>query len=431
VTSAVTKAATGRSRFGGARWASAGLFDQALLGLANAGNTLVALAVFSPSRAGVLLMAATVTYFAIGINRALVCDVLLAMAPRYDGERRQQLVRDGWSATLIAGIGGGVIFAILAILIPSDLRDLIWLAPFLPIILLQDTSRYTYLSAQRPAQALRIDLIWVLTQAMLLIAGLVIFGRSPGVLLVAWGTGAAAGLLTFVIRERPDVRRGRPLQWLPQTRHLSGWFTATALIGQAQSLIVATITQAWLSSAALAGLRGAQIGILQPVQNFQQAVQGLLVPRLSRLAGKAGEGDEAAARGFRKQLTMVAGAFVGLAVVAVAVLWPVAQLVLVHIDKFRYIAPLAAPVSLQAGLYLIQVPFTAALRGMHQAKLLFLQYAGFTTTSLTGLVIGTKTAGLNGAAWGLTTGALVGLVIMVGLCLTALKRLSQPKSRQL
>jgi hypothetical protein len=54
------------------------------------------------------------------------------------------------------------------------------------------------------------------------------------------------------------------------------------------------------------------------------------------------------------------------------------------------------------------------MRGMHRARLLFLQYAIFTTTSLTGLVIGAS-HGLSSAAWGLATGTFVGLVTMIAL----------------
>jgi len=77
--------------------------------------------------------------------------------------------------------------------------------------------------------------------------------------------------------------------------------------------------------------------------------------------------------------------------------------------------------SIQAGIYLLQMPFTAAMRGMHRARMLFAQYAIFTTTSLTGLVVGANVDRLTGAAWGLTIGASVGLAAMIGLYEYALR----------
>jgi O-antigen/teichoic acid export membrane protein len=220
--------------------------------------------------------------------------------------------------------------------------------------------------------------------------------------------------------------RGSPRWWLAQTRQLSGWFTATALIGQTQTLAVNFLVTGQLSKSALTGLRTAQMALLQPVQNFQLAVQGLLVPRLSQLAGDAeGKPASPAAVSFRRRVSRIALAFAGLAVVTVAVLWPTATLALTRIEKFADIAPLALPISLQSGIYLAQVPITAAMRAMHQARLLFVQYLVFTATSLTGLVIGAASGGLTGAGWGLVTGSATGFLVMLGCYRYAVVRLTR------
>src|SRR5205814_1710378 len=83
--------------------------------------------------------------------------------------------------------------------------------------------------------------------------------------------------------------------------------------------------------------------------------------------------------------------FAVLGAVLVAVVVPVARTVLVRLPKFADIAPLALPIAIQPAIYLVQLPFAAALRGMHRARLLFFQYLAFTGTSLTGLVIGAPT----------------------------------------
>ncbi|MBT8225737.1 MAG: hypothetical protein HKP61_09420 [Dactylosporangium sp.] len=408
---------TRRRMLSGARWAGAGVLDQAVIALANAGNTLLAGVLLPRSRSSDLLLAAAVAYFAIGLNRAFVGDVLLALASRYDGARRERLVRDGLCSALVIGVGASLVLAILRLAVPPvgsiNLRDLAWVAPFLPLILLHDTGRYIYLSARRPTRALAVDLIWVGSQATVVAGSILAFGPSAPGLLVAWGLGASAGFTAFCLRERIVVWRGSPRRWLAETRQLAGWFTATALVGQAQTLAVGFLTGG-LSRTALSGLRIAQTVLLQPVQNFQLAVQGLLVPRLSRLAARVPE-DPRAARDLRRQVRKIALAFTGLAGLLVAVLWPVASLVLTRIDKFADIAPLALPIALQAGIYLVQVPFTAALRGMHRAKVLFAQYAVFTTVSLTGLVIGARCGELTGAVWGLLVGSATGLVVMIGL----------------
>jgi hypothetical protein len=116
--------------------------------------------------------------------------------------------------------------------------------------------------------------------------------------------------------------------------------------------------------------------------------------------------------------------FAGLGAVLVVVVVPLAHFVLTKIPKYAYIAPLALPIAIQPAIYLVQLPFAAALRGMHRARLLFAQYVCFTTTSLTGLVIGASVNGLPGAAWGLTTGSAVGLLVMIASYGYAQRRLS-------
>jgi len=274
-------------------------------------------------------------------------------------------------------------------------------------------------------------MVWVGTQ---LLGVLVVYGAglvSAGALFACWGLGATAGASVFLVRSRIRPWRGDPRQWLAETRFLSGWFTATALIGQLQGQAVGFLVANQLSARELSGLRGAQTALLQPVQNFITAVMGLLVPRASRLAADAareGTPGEQAAAGLRRQTRTLALAFAVLGAVLVAVVVPVARTVLVRLPKFADIAPLALPIAIQPAIYLVQLPFAAAIRGMHRARLLFLQYAIFTTTSLSGLVAGARLDRLPGAAWGLTTGSAVGLVAMVGLYWYAQRHLGDPPS---
>jgi hypothetical protein len=412
---------------------TAGLADQFVMGCANAGNTLLALTLLPRDRSGIMILALTLAYVVMFLNRAFVGDVLLALASRYDGARRDRLVRNGLAAAVGIGAIAAVVFAVLWAVWPRnskiDLPDLIWVAPFLPVILLHDTGRCSYLADRQPAKALAIDLVWVGTQAVAVVVMALAGLTSAGGLFVCWGVGALAGATLFLLRSGQRPWQGKPLRWAAETRHLSGWFTATALIGQFQVLAVNVLVTGQLSQRDLSGLRGAQTALIQPVQNFLMAVQSLVVPRASRLArdagGLAGDDRQRAAASLRRLTSLLALAFTGLAVVMIAVMWPLARLVLVHIDKFADIAPLALPMSLQAGLYLVQLPFTAALRAMHRARMLLVQYVVFTTVSLTGLAVGAHLGRLEGAAWGLTTGAAAGLGTMVGLYWYSLRFLGQ------
>jgi hypothetical protein len=415
--SAGRQAAGEADRMRTSRWVTVGLVDQVVIALANAANNLLALVLLDRTRAGIMLLSLGIGYLVIMVNRAFVGEVLLTLASRHEGEGQARLIRNGAAAALTNAVIAAVVLVLVWLLVPAkggvDLRDLIWVAPFLPSLLMHDTARYGYLADRRPDRALVIDAIWVGTQLSAVVVMVLAGSVSAGGLFVCWGLGATAGATVFLVRSRIRPWHGSPRRWLVETRHLAGWFTATALVGQFQGQAVGFLVASQLSARELSGLRGAQTTILQPVQNFITAVMGLLVPRASRFAAKAPE-DPGSAAALRKQTRVLALGFAGLGAVFVAIVVPVARTLLVHIPKFADIAPLALPIAIQPAIYLVQLPFAAAIRGMHRARLLFFQYLAFTTTSLSGLVVGAHVGRLPGAAWGLTTGSVVGLLVMIG-----------------
>src|SRR5256886_4419928 len=307
----------------GARWVATGLLDQAVIAAANAGLTLLALAVVSPrARAGDLLLSLSLGYLVLGLNREFVGNVMLAQVSRLDGADRARMVRNGTAAAFVVGcLAGAALLATWAFarhpVNDVSLQDLVWLAPLLPAVLVHDTGRAVYLSEREPGRALRIDLIWVGTQGAILLVAAAAHRMTPGLLPFSWGIGALAGAATFLVRTRTPIWRGDPRRWLVETRHLSGWFTATGVIGQLQVQAVGWLVAGQLSRSDLAGLRAGQTALLQPVQNFVTAMMGLLVPRSSRLAA---DRDEA---GLRRQTVRVAAAFAVLAVLLVAGVVPV------------------------------------------------------------------------------------------------------------
>lgn len=421
----------------GGRRVVAGLTDQVLVAFANAAISLLAIVLFTPDRAAGVVLCIGLAYFVVTVNRAFVGDVLVALVARYEGEDRAKLIRSGFATAVSVGLLSGVVLLAVWLLRPRtgkiDLEDLVWVAPFLPAILMQDTVRSSYLAVTEQGKALVNDFVGVATQAVLVSVLIVVGVRTPGAVFVSWGVGAFTGAAVFLLRTRQWPWRGSVRTWLVETRHLAGWFTATQILGQLQLQAVNFLVTGRLSKSELTSLRGAQIALIQPTQNFAMAVQSLIVPRLSRLAGEAGA---SAARGdtealatqvaaLRKLTLKLALGLVVAAIAVVAVYAPVARLVLGHVDKFKDLASLALPLSIQAGLYLIEMPFGAALRGMHRARLLFARYAVFTTATLIALVIGATLDRLHGAAWGLATGAAIGVATMILFWFLAIRRLAK------
>jgi O-antigen/teichoic acid export membrane protein len=391
------------------RRASLNVVDQAVVALANAANPILAAALLDKHATGVMLLALAYAYAANGLGRAFVGEVILAHAPRLDDAHRRQLVRDGAATAALFGLAAGVVLlAIWASGIDPDLADLVWVAPAIPVILLQDTGRHAALAAGAPARALAVDAGWILTQSAIIVVLAVTGLVSGGSLLAAWGAGAAVPAAAWLIRDRVNPLRGRPRRWLAEVRHLSGWFTATAVVGQTHTLVIAQSVVKLLDPASYALLRLAQVAVLQPIQNLITAMNSLLVPRASRLAGA---GDAAAIRQQTLRASAALGAF-GLVVIVVASLAarPVlARLLPAYVDA----ATLALPISIQSTIYLVQVPFTAGLRGMQRPRSLLVQYVIFAVASLAAFVAGVRFGGLIWGVWGLTAGSAFGLVVMV------------------
>ena len=150
----------------GARWVAAGLADQVVIATANAGATLLAAIAIRPeSRAGGLLLTIGLGYLVVGLNREFIGNVLLAQVSRLDGAERDRMVRNALAAAFVVGcLAALVLLAVWAFWrhpVPkADLQDLVWLAPFLPAILVHDTGRYVYLSDRAPARALHSIWSW-------------------------------------------------------------------------------------------------------------------------------------------------------------------------------------------------------------------------------------------------------------------------------
>ncbi|GAA0227386.1 hypothetical protein [Cryptosporangium japonicum] len=397
--------------------AAAGLADQLVSAGANAATGLLVLPFLAPAEAGAVLFAIGVGFFVIGIARALVGDVLLTYSARYGDADRARQSADATKTALVFGAAAALVVVVAWAVGPGFFGELIWLAPFLPFVLVHDAGRYYFLAERNPARALVADLTYVGVQALILVVLLGLGHRDGAVFLCAWGLGGVAGAASFLLRTRISPWRGDLRGWIRETRHLSSWLTLTALLGQAQVQFVSTLVSGLLTPTAFSLLRAAQYGLLMPAQNLQMAVSSLLTPRMSRLAGA---GDAAGiSRLLRKALTVTA--LCGLVPVALS---PLAGPVLdVILPKYAQASTIALPVAIQALIYLVQVPFTAALRGMQRVRSLFVQYVVFVVAQAVALVVGTLAYDLRGAAWGMLVGSAVGLAAMIVLYRNAHRRL--------
>lgn len=387
--------------------ALAGIIDQGVSSGTNFLTVLIPGLLFGPEDAGTLVLALSLGYIALGVQRAMVGDPLLAYASAFEEDERRTLVRDATTTALGLGVLAGLIGVIAWSTGSALTADMIWLAPWLPAVLVQDAGRYAFLAARRPDRALILDVVWALAQAAAVVVVLLTGHRTHGAFAAAWGIGALAGAIAYVVISGVNPLRGRPLEWFRKAGHLSGWFTVTAVLAQTQYYLILFVVAIVLDRAATGGLRYMQLLVLQPVQVVLLAAISLLVPRAARLAATGDAGALAHSTGRLARLFGPAALLVLVAIplrhVAVELIFP----------RFASFAGVLVPVACSAALYTIQTPFTTALRGMQRARALFVVQILFTVTTVPAALAGAVLGGAVGAAWGLLAGAVVQLAALL------------------
>lgn len=386
------------------RRAIAGFTDQAFNAGSNAINGLVAGVLLGPLAYGRYVAAIGVAFIAVAVGRAFIGEVLLSRGVRAEGEEFRGQLRDASATALLLG-AASVVLAIGVWLLGFDLlRDLLWLVPFLPAALLSDAGRYAFLSHRRPQRSMLITGVGLLVQLGVVLALVVEKSVNPASLLVAWGVGITVSAVVGLSLMRINPFGGSPRRWVAETRHLSTWFTASAILAQLQNWAVLYFVGGFLGHAELGGLRMLQMLVLMPVQNFIWAMAGLIVPGYSHFSES---GDLPRIRRRTRGLT---AAFALMAVLLLALVPLGEWLLSMLLPEYEEFGVLVWPIALQAGLYLVQSPLNAALRGMQQARYAFLQYAVFAAALLPAALVGAGYAGVVGAAYGMVVGAAAGAV---------------------
>jgi O-antigen/teichoic acid export membrane protein len=393
----------------GGRRGLAAAADQALSSGTNVLTLLVAARALAPDRFGAVVVALGVGMIAVVAQRALVGDTLLACAAAVPEPVRRRMTRDALATAAAIGLVGAAVGVGVGVLPYPVTAEVGWMAIWLPVVCLQDAYRYAFFCARRPGLALRSDLGWAIVQGAVLLAVLPEGPVATPVFLAAWGAGGVGGALVGAALARLGPFGGRPGRWLRQTRRLSGWFAGQTLVAQSHSQLVVFVVGGTLGTAAVGGLRAIQLVLMLPAQSLLLAAQSLIVPAL---AGLAASGDHA---GIRRTVTRLAGWFTvtaaGLAGLAVAVRVPLVELAFTA--SFREYADLLIPLAAATVCYAARTPYTAACRGLRNARGIFLVQAAFTVATVPAVWLGALIWGVSGSAWGLAAGSGVLLVSAV------------------
>ncbi|MDQ4039620.1 MAG: hypothetical protein M3313_15025, partial [Actinomycetota bacterium] len=395
---------------GAYRWAAtAGWRNRALLGvsdqLVNSGTnflvTFLAARWLDVGQFGALVVALAVVYGVIGLQRAIIGDPLVVHASAMPSDARKQVIGDATMAAFWLGLLASLAVVLLWVTGIPVLRELVWFAPWLPMVLVHEAGRYGFLSEQRPGQALITGLVWAAVQT----AGFIIMWLTGDVgvpaIVASWGAGALAGAgISFILARRSPLR-GQARRWFRQSRHLSGWFLPTAVVDQVQNQSVVILVGALLSLAAAGGLRATQLIILQPAQTLMVALTALIVPWVTRTNATDGLAAlHVRVRRLGRYFAVAGGAIL----LCIPFREPLLQIVFPRLTVYQDLVP---PTAVMAMLLIAVVPYDAELRGLREVRHLFVVRTVATSLTFAGVIAGAGIGSLVVITWTLALSSLM------------------------
>lgn len=261
-----------------------GIADQALSSLTNFGLTLIVARSVPRAEFGRFSLIFGVYVVVSGVGQAVAAGPL---AIRHSSRPRttfEEAVKSASGATLLLGIGSGILCVMIGRLVTGAGSALLALGVMLPGLLVQDTLRFSFVAQGRPAKAAINDGAWALMQLGGLGAILVSGHESTTAFVLAWGGSATAAALLGCVQAGlvPQVAASR--EWLRYEGQLAFLLATEALTVRASVQVTMLIIGAIAGLDALASIRGAQV-LLSPLNPVFLGGFLVGVPEVARHVG--------------------------------------------------------------------------------------------------------------------------------------------------
>lgn len=374
---------------------SAGVLDQFLSSGSNFLGLIVAARMLTKDGFGAYAVAITTFTVLLGLCRALNGEALLVRVGDESVTHRDRVSRAATDGLSIGLVVVPLLLIVAALVDGPTAGALLALAFTLPLLLLQDTLRYSAFARAMPQLAVRSDAIWVGLQVVAYVAVYAVGEPSAFIMVLAWaGTGALAGLLHLWL-DNVGLVFGRPFSWVRENVDLGGRYALDFVAGTGVAQLASYALVGVAGVAALGALRGAQTAF-GPVNVLSGGSYSVVVPEAKRLARTS----------VRKVTILCASVASVLSVVSMAtylLLWMLSedQGRLILGDSWIDARQVLLPVALASTAGSVFSGASAGLRALEAAREL-LRTRLFTTP--VALVVPTFCAwrwGLQGAAWGI------------------------------
>ena len=256
-----------------------GVADQAFSSLTNFMVGIMVARSLGPVQFGAFGIAFATYGLALGLSSSLAAQPLLVRFSATPDHVWRPAAASATGTALSMGALVGVICLVISLVVPGALSGAyLALGLTLPGLLLQDSWRLAFFSANRGLDAFVNDVIWAAILApafafLLLRGHVTLFSMT-----LAWGISANVAALAGLAQARLLPSPRRTLRWLREHRDLGPRFLAEAalLSGTVQATVASVGAVAGLP--AIAGIRGAQM-LLGPPYVFSKGFRLTILPQ--------------------------------------------------------------------------------------------------------------------------------------------------------
>ena len=204
-----------------------GLADQGMSSLSNAFVSFYIARELGASKFGAFSLAYVTYSFALNASRGLATDPLLVRYSHTDAGTWRRAVANCTGTALITGLVAGALALVAAEALGGTTRlAFLALGITLPLLMLQDSWRYSFFAAGRGQQAFLNDTIWTVSLLPALLILRVTHHDDVFFFILAWGLAAAVAALAGPFQARVVPSPSGAVTWLSKHRDLGPRYLA-------------------------------------------------------------------------------------------------------------------------------------------------------------------------------------------------------------
>jgi hypothetical protein len=264
------------------------LADQATSSFGNFFVILAAVRLLDPTEVGRFTVAQLIFVTALGIEQALVGDILLVNDATQDRPSPRELARGAASAAVLIGLVTACIYVpVGTTVLHQSVGQALLLGLLAVPFVVQDALRYLLVSTGRPGAALANDLVWTISTVVAVIAGAA--GRSPTPvrILLIWLVTGACCAVGAVVQARATLSFPAAIRWFRRHRQVSRRFLVEYISITGSFQVVVYVLAGTAGLAASGALRGAT-AIFGPLHTVFTGAKLAVVPELARVRTRTG-----------------------------------------------------------------------------------------------------------------------------------------------